>query len=204
MAGETRNWPGDGEFVAALMGSNFYGLKSARQRVFFTGIENHLRDDKAEDTNPVRARWEYLNIEHVMPQNWKANWPLADGSDQGLVARREQASNSVGNLTLTNGRLNSQMRDKAWPSKKAALQQKSTLLITTASILAAPPDVDGEDAAAWPSEWDETRITKRRAYLVGTALEVWRRPEITPTAEYGDDLHRPRCWRASRVIARQI
>ncbi|OBC01743.1 DUF262 domain-containing protein [Gordonia sp. 852002-50395_SCH5434458] len=187
LAGETRNWPGDGEFVAAIMGSNFYGLNRARQRVFFAGIENHLRDDKAEDANPVRACWEYLNIEHVMPQNWRAKWPLADGNDEDLLARREQAINSVGNLTLTNGRLNSQMRDKAWPSKRLALQQKSTLLITTASILAAPPGVAVEDAAAWPTEWDETRIAKRRAYLVGLALEVWPRPEITPAAEYGDD-----------------
>ena len=60
---------------------------------------------------------------------------------------REQAINTVGNLTLTNGRLNAQMRNKGWPTKRPALQQKSTMLITTASILSAPPGVAGAEAA---------------------------------------------------------
>lgn len=187
LAGESRSWPDDGEFVAALMGSNFYGLNRARQRVFFTGIENHLRDDKAEDVNPVRARSEHLNIEHVMPQSWKAKWPLNDANDEDLWAEREQAINSVGNLTLTNGRLNSQMRNAAWPSKKQALQQKSTLLITTASILSAPPGVESEAAEVWPAEWDESRIAQRRTYLISLALNVWPRPAIIPPAEYSDE-----------------
>lgn len=188
LAGETRNWPGDGEFVAAIVGSNFYAISRPRQRVFFAGIENHLRDDKAEDANPIRARWEYLNIEHVMPQKWREHWPLVS-DDEDAEARREQAINTVGNLTLTNGRLNAQMHNKAWLVKKPALQQKSTMLITTASILSAPSGVDVDLTHAWPSEWEEGRIGMRSAHLAHLALQVWPRPDIaTADEEDGEEI----------------
>ncbi|MCZ4536758.1 DUF262 domain-containing protein [Gordonia terrae] len=183
LAGETRNWPDDGEFLAAIMGSNFYALSRPRQRAFFAGIENHLRDVKAEDAQPIRAQWDYLNIEHVMPQKWRDNWPIADKNDEGLVSQRERAISSVGNLTLTNGRLNSQMSNQAWPAKRPVLQGKSTMLITTASVLSAPPGVGTSEASNWADEWDEMHIARRTAYLVGLALEVWPRPDIDPASE---------------------
>lgn len=187
LAGESRNWPGDGEFLGALLGSNFYGLARARQRTFFAGIENYLRDDRAEDAAPIRARWDYLNIEHVMPQTWQEHWPIADEASEEAVSRREQAINMVGNLTLTNGRLNSQMRHEAWPTKKLALQQKSTMLITTASILSAPPGDDASEAASWATEWDEGRIATRSAYLSHLAVRAWPRPDIAPAEEVDDE-----------------
>lgn len=183
LAGETRNWPDDGEFLAAIMGSNFYALSRPRQRAFFAGIENHLRDVKAEDAQPIRAQWEYLNIEHVMPQKWRDNWPIADENDERLVSQRERAISSVGNLTLTNGRLNSQMSNQAWPAKRPVLQGKSTMLITTASVLSAPPGVGTSEASNWADEWDEMHIARRTAHLVGLALEVWPRPDIDPASE---------------------
>lgn len=186
LAGETRNWPDDGEFVAAIFGSNFYSLNRPRQRVFFAGVENYLRDDKAEAANRIRARWEHLNIEHVLPQKWREHWPLPEDDDQSR-AMREQAINTVGNLTLTNGRLNAQMRNKGWPTKRPALQQKSTMLITTASILSAPPGVDGAEAAAWADDWDEKRIGIRTMLLTQLALKVWPRPDIAATDDEEDD-----------------
>lgn len=185
LAGETRNWPDDGEFIAAIFGSNFYALNRSRQRVFFAGIENHLRDNKAEAAGQIRARWEHLNIEHVLPQKWREHWPIAN-DDGEAAGKREQAINTVGNLTLTNGRLNSQMRNKAWPTKRSALQQKSTMLITTASILAAPPGVKDEAAASWANDWEEERIAKRSAYLTFLALQVWPRPDIVATSDEED------------------
>lgn len=187
LAGESRNWPDDGEFSAATSGSNFYALARARQRAFFAGIENHLRDDKAEDANPIRAQWGHLNIEHLMPQSWREHWPI-DENDEDALARREQTLNMVGNLTLTNGRLNAQMRHQAWPKKKPALQQKSTMLITTASILSAPPGVDQGQAATWANEWDEVRIRKRTAYLTRLAVQVWPRPDIAPENDEDDEV----------------
>lgn len=187
LAGETRNWPDDGEFIAALFGSNFYALAQPRQRVFFAGIENYLRDSKAEDASPIRARSDHLNIEHVMPQKWRDHWSLPDPEDEDAVAKRERAINTVGNLTLTNGRLNAQMRNEAWPIKKPALQQKSTMLITTASILSAPPGVDPDHADAWAADWNEERIDRRSMHLTHFALQVWPRPDIAVTDAEADD-----------------
>lgn len=186
MAGETRIWPDDGEFFAAIGGSNFYALARPRQRVFFAGIENHLRDDKTEDVNPIRARWEHLNIEHVMPQNWQDHWPLPDEFDEELRSKREQAINRVGNLTLTNGRLNSQLSNQSWLKKKPALQAKSTMLVTTASVLSAPPGVPSDSAELWAVEWNESQIGLRSAFLSSLALQVWPRSDI-PSADYKDD-----------------
>lgn len=178
LGGDTRNWPDDGEFSAAIRDSNFYALNRARQRSFFAGLENHLRDSMAEDTVRVRATWSYLNIEHVMPQKWQTYWALAEGADPTAVEQRDHAINLVGNLTLTNGRLNSKMRNAAWLEKKPAVQEKSTFLITTASILSAPHGVDEPDE--WSATWDEQRIAGRSSYLTRMALKVWPRPDIAP------------------------
>lgn len=195
--GETRSWPDDGEFVAAIFGSNFYALTQSRQRVFLAGIENHLRDDQAEDATRIRAQSDFLNIEHVMPQKWQQHWPLVietegdAGDDEAqrevAIKKRERAINTVGNLTLTNSKLNAKMSNQAWPTKKPALQQKSTLLITTASILSAPPFVQGGEADNWASDWEEGRIEKRSMYLTRLALRAWPRPDVHSVADDQDD-----------------
>ncbi len=178
---ESRWWPSDGEFVGALLGSNFYGLSKPRIRAFFAGLENRLRDKQAEDATRVEAGNSALNIEHVLPQAWKAHWPLPDSPDpQKVLEARERAINALGNLTLTNGRLNSAMRNADWPTKRGALAAKSTLLITTSSILAAP---GATVLTGWDGEWDESAIGLRTMWLSSLALATWPRPEI----EEGDD-----------------
>lgn len=181
-AAESRYWPDDAEFHAAIIDTNFFGHLRPRQRAFFAGIENHLRDDRAEENSRISARWEHLNIEHLLPQSWQENWPLPNPDDEKSLEERSRAVNSVGNLTLTNGRLNSQLKNSAWSTKRHEIGQKSTLLITTASVLAAPPNAV-EHAPQWADSWDETRILVRGRYLADLALQVWPRPTILPTTE---------------------
>ena len=136
---ESRRWPSDIEFHGALVSSNFYSLSKARVRAFFVGVENQLRDDYAEDNTQLKATTATLNIEHVLPQAWRTNWPLPSAAnDQHAAELRDQVLNSLGNLTLTNGRLNSKMRNADWATKQKELSGKSTLLITTSSLLASP------------------------------------------------------------------
>lgn len=173
---ESRWWPSDGEFLGALLGSNFYGLSKPRIRAFFAGIENRLRDEQAEDASRVEADNATLSIEHVLPQSWKAHWPLPESPDpQKALERRERAINALGNLTLTNGRLNSKMRNADWLTKRGALAAKSTLLITTSSILAAP---GASVLVGWAGEWDESAIDVRTTWLSSLAIDTWPRPEI--------------------------
>lgn len=187
LSGESRNWPDDREFAAAVTGSNFYALHRARQRGFFAGIENHLRDAKAEEARPIRACTEQLNIEHVMPQKWQTHWGLAESASPEAMAARDHAVNSVGNLTLTNGRLNSLMSNEAWVVKRPALQEKSTLLITTASILSAPAGAAGDVNGNWADEWTEHQIHVRGRYLADLSQKVWPRPAIAVVDDLSDD-----------------
>lgn len=184
LRGESRWWPSDGEFIGALLGSNFYGLSKPRIRAFFAGVENHLRDEQAEETNMVEADNSKLNIEHVLPQAWKAHWPLKQTvPPEKALEMRERAVNSLGNLTLTNGRLNSKMRNADWTTKRNELRRKSTLLITTSSILAP---VGASVLPNWGGAWDESAIDARTLWLSNLALATWLRPEIEEGAEMGD------------------
>lgn len=173
---ESRWWPSDGEFGGALLGSNFYGLSKPRIRAFFAGIENRLRDEQAEENHPIEANNSTLNIEHVLPQAWRAHWPLPESEDQTKASEnRERAINSLGNLTLTNGRLNAAMRNAGWETKRGALAAKSTMLVTTSSILAAP---GASVLAGWDGEWNEAAIDRRTLWLTQLALDTWKRPAI--------------------------
>lgn len=128
-----------------------------------------------------------------MPQNWKANWPMVRSEDadekmvQAALARRANAVNALGNLTLTNGRLNSKMRDAAWSEKEGHLRSKSTFLITTASILSKPPRAPWTEDRAWADNWTEDNIDCRTMELVMVALEVWSRPDIDPVEDEDAD-----------------
>lgn len=133
-----------------------------------------------------------LNIEHVLPQAWRAHWPLPDSSDpQKTLERRERGINSLGNLTLTSGRLNSKMRNADWPTKRSALAAKSTLLITTSSILAAP---GASVLTNWNGDWDETAIDARTIWLTNLALVAWPRPAIDEKDESLDASEEDEDW----------
>jgi alkylhydroperoxidase/carboxymuconolactone decarboxylase family protein YurZ len=116
---------------------------------------------------------------------------IAEDADEETIqlarARRANAVNSLGNLTLTNGRLNSTMRDSAWSTKEDHLRAKSTLLITTASVLSRPPKVVWHLERAWADAWTEDNIDARTTHLISLALDVWSRPDIDPNEDA--DLH---------------
>ncbi len=52
-----------------------------------------------------------LDIEHVLPQNWRANWPVVDLAEE---IRRDAHVHRLGNLTLLSGSLNSAVSDGSW------------------------------------------------------------------------------------------
>lgn len=192
-AADSRLWPSDLEFLTALSDQNIYGLAKPQIRAFFAGVENHLRDEYAEDQSRVLAINTFLNIEHVMPQSWTANWPLdvPEDADEETIAEataaRSKVINSLGNLTLTSGKLNSAMSNAGWTEKVDYLRPKSTFLITTASILAQPKNSDWTEDRDWTEEWSEANIDQRTKYLAELARTVWPRPKIEPFDLTDDD-----------------
>jgi len=97
---DTFRWPTDDELVKHLESQSLYGWIGRRRLVFVLGeLERAKRSQKSEELAlPSR-----LEVEHVMPQSWRANWPLPD--DPELVQRRNAHLNLLGNLTLVTGPL---------------------------------------------------------------------------------------------------
>ena len=138
-------------------------------------MENHLRSDMVVGNNLLDVADSNLNIEHVMPNEWKENWPLSEDSDESAEARRDDAINRLGNLTLATKKLNPAMSNKSWTGKRPLLQSHSLVCLTSASILASPITSELSDDE-WTGTWDEERIEIRTALLAGIAEELWPGP----------------------------
>lgn len=120
-------------------------------------VELHLRaSSKVEDIYTLPAN---LTIEHVMPQTWKANWPLlGSDSDPTVVDARSAHIHRLGNLTLTSGPLNSSLSNAAWPAKRSALAESLLRL--------------NHQLAAYDSR-DEEQIDARGEQLARVVCELW-------------------------------
>lgn len=119
-----------------------------------------------------------LTVEHLMPQKWRENWLLLDGSkgmewqeqtqavkdDPKMVATRLRDSlvQTFGNLTIITQPLNSSVSNSAWKVKKPKLMEASLLPINLqlASI----------------EDWNEETIQARGKSLLDKALRLWPRP----------------------------
>ena len=150
-------WPSDANlrerFVAAPL---YHWLTRGRLRMVLTGIEEQLRTERTE----TQKAPDNLHIEHIMPQSWHANWPIADTNGEG-AERRERMIHTIGNLTLVNGRLNSALSNAPWRKKKEALADHSVLFLNKRLVNDGPP------------VWDETAIEERARQLHEKAVKVW-------------------------------
>lgn len=159
---ESRRWPADDEFTAALTDTNLHkSVYRARLKTLLVGLENHCQ-----------YRIE-LNIEHLMPQEWRMHWSLPESHYENDRARRTSVIRRLGNLTLTTTRLNPSLSNKPWEFKRTEIQKHSLLKLSTESVLSRPVDAQEFDEVSWPENWDEARITARERHLAALALTVW-------------------------------
>jgi hypothetical protein len=80
--GEISRWPGDAEFTDFLRTREVYGTVSQPRLVkALAAVEVSLYTSKTDV--PVLA--DGLSLEHLLPQEWQANWPLTgnDGTAPG-------------------------------------------------------------------------------------------------------------------------
>ena len=178
---DSRRWPTDAEFVTALTQPNlFHLLVRVRLKAVLVGIENHLRTDKTEPAPLLKSGDTKLSVEHLLPQSWEKNWPLAaaptDETYEEYLRRRRDAIHQLGNLTVTTIKLNPSMSNKPWKLKKKDLQKHSLLLLTGDSVLTAPSSASEWDDETWAAAWDEERIALRTRWLANRALDIWPRP----------------------------
>lgn len=162
-------WPLDQEWQSAWINRAQYRTgRQARLRFIFERLEQRKRTKLNEEIE-IRS---ILSIEHIMPQKWRANWPVAgfehlgpDEIDQDeliAIMNREGVINLLGNLTLVTSPLNSSVSNGPFSTKMPALRAHSSL-----SLNRELNDFD---------HWDEAAIAARGSALFETARTIWIRP----------------------------
>lgn len=150
------SWPTDAEVEEAFLNQNSYrGLTRGRLRIVLEGLEQGLRSEKAEEQEPRRN----LTIEHVMPQEWRDNYPLLPGIEP---EDRDHTIHTLGNLTLVNRPLNSAMSNAPWIGKREELRKHSTLFLNKEMV-------DDHHGVTW----GEAQIEARARRLSQLAIKVW-------------------------------
>ncbi len=107
-------WPGDEAVREELRLSAVYRrYKRGRIRMFLEAVEDYDRGYTGTKPSKTGSRVVRgaLDIEHVLPQNWRANWPVVDLAEE---IRRDAHVHRLGNLTLLSGSLNSAVSDGSW------------------------------------------------------------------------------------------
>lgn len=170
-SGPAVRFPSDDELRAGMVTNPLYQwfTKGERLQDVLWELEVASRGRYAE----ALARPSSLWIEHVMPQSWRANWPLplhvTDNAEAPSpeAVRRERLIHTIGNLTLTTDRLNIALGNGMFEDKRAKLD---------ASLLALNKWFTGR------GDWNDSAIEERSAELAERAMAIWPHPSAaTPS-----------------------
>ncbi|MFA5911058.1 MAG: HNH endonuclease family protein, partial [Vicinamibacterales bacterium] len=184
LSGESSAWPTDEQFFGAWQGRDTYhDLNNAK----LVHVLSRLNDTYLTNRNERVQIDSPLTVEHILPQTWLKNWPLAGGEsglsfkelfdasadDPRAVAtrRRDAALQTMGNLTILTQELNSDASNAAWAVKKSKL--------LTASLLPINQQLHVYD------KWAEDTIAQRSKELFQKATTVWPAPLTQPAPTNG-------------------
>lgn len=181
-SGEATRFPKDDEFRAAFVRGPMYPgrLDAPKMRSILVALENALRTERTEE--PVAPALASLDIDHMMPQEWPAYWPLKDGSNvdaqelaqaataqwidekkltdrQKALLAREAAIPTFGNLTLLHYGTNRAAKNRECRIKRELFLQHSNLHLNREMLVS--------------DTWDEDGIVKRADALSKHALQLW-------------------------------
>jgi hypothetical protein len=178
-------WPDDAEVRRELQNLEFYRkIYRSRVRMVFEALEDYVRGWKEGKSGSagMRIRRASYTIEHVMPQSWQSNWPLAPGISD---LERDRLVQTLGNLTLLSTKLNSSVSNGPWlgeGGKRAALNEKDVLLLNS------KVQEVGKDG------WSEELIRSRTEELTSMILDIWKVPK-----GHVSKVHRERSESSKRV-----
>jgi uncharacterized protein with ParB-like and HNH nuclease domain len=174
LSGDSTVWPTDGAFRDAWMARHAYAtLQNPKVVLLFKRLNETFISSKQE-TVTVEGP---LTVEHLMPQDWAAHWPLPDGSagitgadlwltppenPRAMASKsRNQLVQTIGNLTILTQPLNAAASNGPWEKKRLEILKQSLLPINQ--------DLYNYD------EWDEASIEHRGSKLFDRALMLWPR-----------------------------
>lgn len=167
--GDTVRFPSDTELRAGILTKPVYHLFGRKDRLadVLWDLECASRSKFSVDT----ARPDGMSVEHILPQTWSTNWPLADGRSapadrvtgvdeemMGAIQVREAALQTLGNLTLITVPGNTTASNRDFDGKRPWL--RLSLLALNLQVLEQP-------------RWDEAAIRDRGEALGDLAVLVW-------------------------------
>jgi hypothetical protein len=173
LGGESQVWPTDDQVEEAALDLPMYRIISrGRLRMALEAIEAELRTSFADERTVPTG----LSIEHVLPQSWELNWPLAEWVDEAeATVDRDRLKHSLGNLTLVNGKLNTGLSNDPWSKKRVTLQEHTTLFLNKDLV------------TKYIDAWDESTIRERGRALTQVVCRIWPGPDSVgwPEADAG-------------------
>ena len=120
-------------------------------------VELHLRSPKTEDLS-FRKK---LQIEHLMPREWREHWPLPHSSIAAIEGRNAVLQ-TIGNLTLLTEALNPSVSNGPWKVKCKAILEHSALSLNR--------------RLAEVADWNENSIRQRSIALLEAVEQIWPHP----------------------------
>lgn len=171
-------WPDDVEWQRSwLMREQYRANRQPRLRYILETIERSKHTAMSEDLQ-IRSA---LTIEHIMPQKWHAKWPLPgmeglakEDFDPELLERvhaRDSIVNTIGNLTLITGALNTSVSNEHFSVKMPAVRAFAALALN-------------RELNEF-TVWDESTIRQRGMALFDVARTLWPEPKRTGVAAPG-------------------
>ncbi|CAJ0879037.1 hypothetical protein AMST5_03023 [freshwater sediment metagenome] len=162
-------WPDDEAFERDWCRRPFYNnIRRDRVAMILQAIEEHYQRSDKKSEPIVKFDFDKLQIEHILPQSWRANWPV--NSDEA-ASLRDSKVNAIGNLTLVSDKLNPTLSNASWldpaPDKKgkhSALNDHSMLRLNAGLV------------SSHQTHWDEACIDLRAKELFRAAREIWPHP----------------------------
>lgn len=166
---DSRLWPSDELVRQSLSTAPIYtSLVRARVRMLLEALEDDLRTAYGEGQPAPRD----LTVEHVLPQKWRENWPLAADDLAGAI-ERDRLLHVLGNLTLVSGGLNPALSNRPW-TREDGKGKRDYLLEHSALKLNA------KLVTQHPEAWTEADIRARTGAMTHRILALWPRP-ATPS-----------------------
>ncbi len=158
-------WPSDNAFRNWWLNRPLYvKSRSDRSVMIIQALDDALRTSKSE----AIVLSGDLTVEHLLPQEWEAHYPLPGDlpldEDETAEQRRQRLMNTVGNLTLLTGPLNASISNGPFDNKAREIGRLSDLRI---NALFRERQFDA---------WNEKDILKRGEELFERAKIVWPHP----------------------------
>lgn len=162
LQGDSQCWPDDEAFALNWCHRALYqGRNTSKVRAVLEALELSMRGSKQESL----VLPDGLTVEHVLPQKWQTNWPLAEDTPENQE-RRRRLLHSIGNLTLVTQAFNSALSNEPFAVKRQEIVTTSLLMLNTHFQRYGDND-----------SWDEEDIVVRADSLFASALKIWPMPK---------------------------